>query len=68
MVSNMNGRQVVTVLLDSLGTRSPLGDSGRIKRWLDTGEPGSVAKAARRYEREKNAAYAVADNGTPAVN
>ena len=39
-----------------LGTRSPMGDAGRIKRWLATGEPGSVAKAAKRYEQEKNAA------------
>lgn len=68
MVSDMNGRKTVTVLLDSLGTRSPLGDSGRIKRWLDTGAPGTVARAARRYEQEKNAAYAAANNGTTTVN
>lgn len=68
MVSEMNGEKIVTVLLDSLGTRSPLGDSGRIKRWLATGQPGTVAKAARRYEQEKNAAYAVANNGTSTVN
>ncbi|MEQ9545439.1 MAG: D-alanyl-D-alanine endopeptidase [Marinobacter sp.] len=57
MMSNMNGKQVVTVLLDSLGTRSPMGDAGRIRRWLDTGAPGQVAAAARAYEQEKNAAY-----------
>ncbi|MBZ0335087.1 serine hydrolase [Marinobacter sp. AL4B] len=56
MVSEMDGKGVITVLLDSLGTRSPMGDAGRIKRWLATGEPGSVAKAAKRYEQEKNAA------------
>ncbi len=61
MISEMNGEQVVTVLLDSLGTRSPMGDAGRIKRWLDTGAPGQVARAARRYEQSKNAAYASAD-------
>jgi D-alanyl-D-alanine endopeptidase (penicillin-binding protein 7) len=61
MISEMNGEQVVTVLLDSLGTRSPMGDAGRIKRWLDTGAPGQVARAARRYEQSKNAAYAAAD-------
>lgn len=55
MVSDMGGKDVITVLLDSLGTRSPMGDAGRIKRWLATGEPGSVAKAARLYEQEKNA-------------
>lgn len=56
MVSKMNGKPVVTVLLDSLGTRSPLGDAGRIKRWLATGQPGSVAAAAQRYAEEKNQA------------
>ncbi|MDO6822353.1 D-alanyl-D-alanine endopeptidase [Marinobacter sp. 1_MG-2023] len=57
MISQMNGKAVVTVLLDSLGTRSPMGDAGRIKRWLDTGASGQVAKAARQYAEEKNAAY-----------
>lgn len=57
MISNMNGKRVVTVLLDSLGTRSPMGDAGRIKRWLDTGARGQVAKAAREYSQEKNAVY-----------
>ncbi|EON93507.1 peptidase S11, D-alanyl-D-alanine carboxypeptidase 1 [Marinobacter lipolyticus SM19] len=60
MLSNMNGEQVVTVLLDSLGTRSPMGDAGRIRNWLDTGAPGKVAAAAKAYEQEKNAAYTTA--------
>lgn len=60
MMSHMNGEQVVTVLLDSLGTRSPMGDAGRIRRWLDTGAVGQVAAAARAYEQEKNAAYTAA--------
>lgn len=55
MVSDMGGKDVITVLLDSLGTRSPMGDAGRIKRWLVTGELGSVANAAKRYEKEKSA-------------
>ncbi|KEF30858.1 Murein-DD-endopeptidase [Marinobacter nitratireducens] len=68
MVSAMNGKQVITVLLDSLGTRSPMGDAGRIKRWLDTGASGKVARAARRYEQEKNADYAAAGNSATAVH
>jgi len=56
MVAQMDDQPVITVLLDSLGTRSPLGDAGRIRRWLATGEAGTVAPAARRYEQEKNAA------------
>lgn len=67
MVSRMNGEKVVTVLLDSLGTRSPLGDAGRIKRWLDTGASGQVAKAARQYAQEKNAAYNSAVHNTTAA-
>ncbi|MEX2474575.1 D-alanyl-D-alanine endopeptidase [Marinobacter sp.] len=58
MVSRMNGKQVVTVLLDSLGTRSPMGDAGRVRNWLDTGATGQVAAAARAYEQKKNALYA----------
>lgn len=57
MTSKMNGRRVVTVFLDSLGTLSPLGDAGRVKRWLATGASGQVARAAREYAREKNQAY-----------
>lgn len=68
MISEMNGKRVVTVLLDSLGSRSPLGDAGRIKRWLDTGARGKVAKSARRYEQEKNTAYASAGQGAVSVN
>ena len=46
MVSEMNGRKVGVVLLNSLGTRSPLGDAGRIRRYLEAGTRSTVAKAA----------------------
>jgi len=68
MISEMNGKKVVTVLLDSLGTSSPIGDAGRIRRWLDTGVSGTVAQAARRYEQEKNTSYATASHDTASVN
>ncbi|TGN38776.1 D-alanyl-D-alanine endopeptidase [Marinobacter confluentis] len=58
MLHQFEGRQLVTVLLDSLGTRSPMGDAGRIRRWLSTGNSGTVAAAARDYARQKNEAYA----------
>lgn len=68
MISEMDGRQVITVLLDSLGTRSPMGDAGRIRRWLASGDPGQVAEAARQYEQERNRHYLTAggteDQGT----
>ncbi|MDF0749285.1 D-alanyl-D-alanine endopeptidase [Marinobacter sp. 71-i] len=68
MLFELEGRPVVTVLLDSLGTRSPMGDAGRIKRWLTTGAGGSVAAAARAYERKKNAAYASSEPASASVN
>jgi serine-type D-Ala-D-Ala endopeptidase (penicillin-binding protein 7) len=57
MVSEINGEQKVIVLLDSLGTRTPVGDAARVRRWLETGDPGSVAAAALDYERQRTAAY-----------
>lgn len=68
MTSSVDGREVVTVLLDSFGTRSPIGDAGRIKRWLTTGDSGSVAGAAKAYERKKNAQYAAGMASTTAAN
>ncbi|MCK5874828.1 MAG: D-alanyl-D-alanine endopeptidase [Alcanivoracaceae bacterium] len=67
MVSEINGEPTILVLLDSLGTRTPIGDAGRVRRWLETGDPGSIAVAARNYERERTAAYrvdAVSQNGS----
>lgn len=58
MVANIDGRPVAMVFLDSLGTRTPLGDAGRVGRWLRTGEGGAVAVAARDYERQRQSDYA----------
>lgn len=58
MTSQIDGKEVITVLLDSFGTRSPIGDAGRVKRWLTTGDGGQVAGAALRYEQKKNASLA----------
>jgi serine-type D-Ala-D-Ala endopeptidase (penicillin-binding protein 7) len=58
LVANIDGRPIAMVLLDSLGTRTPLGDAGRIGRWLRTGQGGSVAVAARDYERQRQRDYA----------
>jgi serine-type D-Ala-D-Ala endopeptidase (penicillin-binding protein 7) len=56
MVAVVGGKPLVMVLLDSLGTRTPLGDAGRIRRWLETGNGGAVAGAALDYERSRIAA------------
>lgn len=52
MVAEVEGEPTAMVLLNSFGTRTPLGDVGRVRRWLNTGSSGSVAGAALRYERE----------------
>lgn len=56
MVTEIDGAEKIVVVLDSLGTRSPLGDAGRLRRWLTSGDPGKVAAAARRYEQQRSAA------------
>ena len=51
MVAKMDGKNVAVALLNSFGKRSPLGDAGRIRRWLETGARGTIAKAAVDYEK-----------------
>lgn len=53
MVAEVDGHPVAMVFLNSHGTRSPLGDAGRTRRWLTTGEGGVVAAAARKYEQQQ---------------
>lgn len=55
MQTKVAERDVVMVLLDSFGKLTPIGDAGRIKRWLTTGSGGSVAGAALSYEQSKSA-------------
>ncbi|MEM7099727.1 MAG: D-alanyl-D-alanine endopeptidase [Pseudomonadota bacterium] len=52
MVAQMAEKRVGVVLLNSLGTRSPLGDAGRIRRWLADGTKSTVAPAALKHRRE----------------
>lgn len=53
MLTQIDGRPLALVMLDSFGKRSPLGDAGRIRRWLETGKGGPVATVARRYEQKR---------------
>jgi len=53
MMTDIDGQQVAMVLLDSFGKLTPIGDAGRVKRWLTTGNGGRVAGAALRYEQDK---------------
>lgn len=67
MVTEVQGEPMVMVLLDSLGSRTPLGDAGRIRRWLETGNGGAVASEALNYERVRTAERAASLNGTGAA-
>jgi len=57
MLRRIDNKDVVLVMLDSFGKRSPIGDANRIKKWLETGKQGRVAKSALNYERMKLAQY-----------
>ena len=60
MIAEIDGRPISMVFLNSFGTRTPIGDAGRVRRWLQTGKGGSIAAAARAYE-----ASVVAKRETP---
>jgi serine-type D-Ala-D-Ala endopeptidase (penicillin-binding protein 7) len=51
MVTEVGERPIAMVLLNSFGTRTPLGDAGRVRRWLTSGQSGGVAGPALEYER-----------------
>lgn len=57
LLSKVEGREVAMVLLDAFGKHTPLGDAGRVKRWLATGNSGTVAGAALQYEQNKAKEY-----------
>ncbi|MCC5886257.1 MAG: D-alanyl-D-alanine endopeptidase [Gammaproteobacteria bacterium] len=56
MITEIDSRPVAVVLLNSFGTHTPLGDAGRIRRWLETGDGGRIAGPALEYERSQVAA------------
>jgi len=66
MVAELGGRTIAMAFLDSFGTRSPVGDAGRVKRWLATGESGHVAGPARRYQARRGREYARRSGPPPA--
>jgi len=47
------------VLLDSFGKRSPIGDAGRVRRWIETGNGGQVSPVALEYVKRKQKVLAV---------
>ena len=65
MLTRIDGMDIAMVLLDSFGRRTPIGDAGRIRRWLLTGDGGPIARAALAYERRKTSQFAQAAAETP---
>lgn len=56
MVTAVGERPIAVVLLNSFGTRTPLGDAGRIRDWIETGDGGEVAGPALAYEQRESGA------------
>ena len=63
LVAEIEEQPIVMVLLNSFGTRTPLGDAGRVRRWLRTGSGGKVADSALEYEKRVVAGQ-LADDGS----
>ncbi|MEZ5528439.1 MAG: D-alanyl-D-alanine endopeptidase [Porticoccaceae bacterium] len=53
MLTNINDRPLIMVLLDSYGKRSHVGDASRIRYWLETGNSTRVPTAAKAYHQRK---------------
>jgi D-alanyl-D-alanine endopeptidase (penicillin-binding protein 7) len=53
LVATIENRQVGIVLLDAFGKRTHFGDAGRVRRWLTTGDGGSVPPEALKYRAKK---------------
>lgn len=53
MVATLQGKPTVMIMLDSYGKRTPVGDAGRIKKWLETGNSGPITREAQQYQQQK---------------
>lgn len=67
MAANVDGRNLLMVFLNSFGKRSPLGDAGRVRRWITTGDSGPVSAEAREYERRTAERYRSCTDGGVAI-
>jgi D-alanyl-D-alanine endopeptidase (penicillin-binding protein 7) len=54
LLTRIDGRNLVVVLLDSFGKQTHIGDAARVKNWLHTGSSGKLATSAYRYQTEKS--------------
>ncbi|MCD8513048.1 MAG: serine hydrolase [Nitrincola sp.] len=53
MIAEINGKPITMVFLDSEGLRTPIGDAGRVSRWLNNQAPGELPVSAIEYERSR---------------
>ncbi|MGF1717155.1 D-alanyl-D-alanine endopeptidase [Photobacterium chitinilyticum] len=53
MVTNIDGKKLLMVMLDAYGKLTPIGDAGRIKKWIQTGKSGNISDTAEHYQRTK---------------
>ena len=53
MVTTIDGKKILMVMLDSQGKMTPIGDAGRIKQWLQTGKSKAISTDAKFYQQQK---------------
>lgn len=53
LLTRIDGRNMVVILLDSYGKQTHIADAGRVKRWLETGYSGKLDASAYRYQQAK---------------
>lgn len=53
MITEVEGKQLLIVTLDAYGKLTPIGDAGRIKKWLQSGNSGRVSESAMHYQKQK---------------
>jgi len=57
-------RHLAIVLLDSFGKRSHIGDADRVRRWLETGNSGSVHPSALAYAQRRQKVLMASQDAT----
>lgn len=53
MIANIDGKKLLMVMLDAYGKLTPVGDAGRIKKWIQTGNSGKISDSAKHYQKAK---------------
>ncbi|MGR5144204.1 D-alanyl-D-alanine endopeptidase [Photobacterium sp. DNB23_23_1] len=53
MITQVEGKELLIVTLDAYGKLTPIGDAGRVKKWLQSGNSGKVSESAMHYQKQK---------------